>query len=227
MIGIYKITSPSGKIYIGQSVDIKTRFRKYKYLNCKRQTYLYNSFQKYKVENHIFEIIEECTLEQLNEREIYWGTYYNVLNKNGLNLRLGDANGKCSEETKQKIGKGNKNKIMSEEARNNISKALKGRKNTWSTSEKHGEKISKGLKEYYQNPENKEKISKGLKEYYKNNKHKPKPKLVSESTVKEIRTKYSTGNYSKSDLSREYNLSWGTIKNIVDSINSYKNVGNK
>jgi hypothetical protein len=91
----------------------------------------------------------------------------------------------------------------------------------------NGEKISKGLKEYYQNPENKEKISKGLKEYYKNNKHKPKPKLVSESTVKEIRTKYSTGNYSKSDLSREYNLSWGTIKNIVDSINSYKNVGNK
>jgi hypothetical protein len=47
-------------------------------------------------------------------------------------------------------------------------------------------------------------------------------KLVSESMVKEIKKKYSTGNYSKSDLSREYNVSWGTIKNIVDSINSYK-----
>jgi hypothetical protein len=47
-------------------------------------------------------------------------------------------------------------------------------------------------------------------------------KLVSELIVKEIREKYSIGTYSKSDLSREYNLSWGTIKNIVDSINSYK-----
>lgn len=48
-------------------------------------------------------------------------------------------------------------------------------------------------------------------------------KLVPEVTVKEIREKFSTRSYSKSDLSREYNLSWGTIKNIVDSINSYKN----
>ena len=207
MIGIYKITSPSGKIYIGQSVDIKTRFRKYKYLNCKRQTYLYNSFQKYGVENHTFEIIEECTLEQLNEREIYWGTYYNVLNKNGLNLRLGDANGKCSEETKQKIGKGNKNKIMSEEAKNNISKALKGRKITWDTPGPKGYKHSEESKEKMRKP----RVNKWERE-----------KLVSEPIVKEIREKYSTNTYSKSDLSREYNLSWGTIKNIVDSINSYK-----
>jgi group I intron endonuclease len=107
MIGIYKITSPSNKIYIGQSVNLKTRFRKYKYLNCKRQTHLYNSFVKYGVENHKFEIIEECSLEQLNEREIYWGNYFNVLDKNGLNLRLGDARGKCSEEMKLKIGQTN------------------------------------------------------------------------------------------------------------------------
>jgi group I intron endonuclease len=207
MIGIYKITSPSNKIYIGQSVNIETRFRKYKYLNCKRQTYLYNSFQKYGVENHKFEIIEECSLEQLNEREIYWGNYFNVLDKNGLNLRLGDARGKCSEEMKLKIGKGNKNKIMSEEARNNISKALKGRKITWETPGPKGYKHSEESKEKMRKP----RVNKWERE-----------KLVSESIVKEIREKYSTGNYSKSDLSREYNVSWGTIKNIVDSINSYK-----
>jgi group I intron endonuclease len=214
MIGIYKITSPSNKIYIGQSVNLKTRFRKYKYLNCKRQTHLYNSFVKYGVENHKFEIIEECSLEQLNEREIYWGNYFNVLDKNGLNLRLGDARGKCSEEMKQKIGKGNKNKIMSEEAKQKISKALKGRLVTWETP---------GPKGYKYTEEQKQKLSNGLKEYYKNNKDFPtKNKIVSELIVKEIREKYSTGNYSKSDLSREYNVSWGTIKNIVDSINSYK-----
>jgi len=207
MVGIYKITSPSNKIYIGQSVNLKTRFRKYKYLNCKRQTHLYNSFIKYGYENHVFEIIEECNLEQLNEKEIYWGLYYNVLGEMGLNCRLGDAKGKCSEETKQKIGQGNKNKIMSEEARNNISKALKGRQVTWNTPGPKGHNHSEESKQKMRKP----RVNKWERE-----------KLVSESMVKEIRKKYSTGNYSKSDLSREYNVSWGTIKNIVDSINSYK-----
>jgi group I intron endonuclease len=207
MIGIYKITSPSNKVYVGQSVDLKTRFRKYKYLNCKRQTHLYNSFVKYGYENHIFEIIEECSLDQLNEREIYWGLYYDVLGEMGLNCKLGDANGKCSEETKKKIGKGNKNKIMSEEARNNISKALKGRQVTWYTP---------GPKGYKHSEESKQKMRKPRTNKWE------REKLASEPVVKEIREKFSTGNYSKSDLSREYNLSWGTIKNIVDSINSYK-----
>jgi group I intron endonuclease len=207
MIGIYKITSPSNKIYIGQSINLKTRFRKYKYLNCKRQTHLYNSFVKYGYENHVFEIIEECSLEQLNEKEIYWGLHYNVLGDMGLNCRLGDAKGKCSEETKQKIGKGNKNKIMSEEARNNISKALKGRQVTWNTLGPKGHKHSEEAKQKMRKP----RVNKWERE-----------KLVSELIVKEIREKYSIGTYSKSDLSREYNLSWGTIKNIVDSINSYK-----
>ena len=30
MIGIYKLTSPSNKVYIGQSLNIKNRLSKYK-----------------------------------------------------------------------------------------------------------------------------------------------------------------------------------------------------
>jgi len=104
MIGIYKITSPINKIYIGQSTNIENRKYYYTSIKCNKQPKLYNSLQKYGWEQHKFEIIEECSLEQLNEREIYWGQYYDVLGENGLNLRLGDANGVCSEETKQKIG---------------------------------------------------------------------------------------------------------------------------
>lgn len=107
--GIYKIISPSEKIYIGQSIDIENRWEKwYKKTRCKTQTKLFNSLKKYGPENHIFEIIEECNINQLNEREIFWGVYYNVLGENGLNLKLGDANGLCSEETKQKISINNK-----------------------------------------------------------------------------------------------------------------------
>ena len=47
MIGIYKITSPSGKIYIGQSKDIEKRFKAYKNLKCKGQPYIYRSLLKY------------------------------------------------------------------------------------------------------------------------------------------------------------------------------------
>lgn len=110
IIGIYKITNPKGKIYIGQSTNLKKREDSYEKLRCDKQYKLYNSLQKYGWEQHIFEIIEECTLEQLNEREIYWGLHYKVLEKKGLNLRLGNANGLCSKETKNKISKANKGK---------------------------------------------------------------------------------------------------------------------
>jgi group I intron endonuclease len=130
IIGIYKITSPSGKIYIGQSINWKRRYLEYKRLQCKYQRKLYNSLLKHGVENHQFEIIEECNEEQLNEREIYWGEYYNVLGENGLVLKLGSAGGKRSEESKLKQGAATKGRKDSDEARINKSKAFKGRKFT-------------------------------------------------------------------------------------------------
>ena len=194
---IYKITNPKGKIYIGCTIDWKRRFSEYRRLSRVGQRKLYNSLKKYGYENHVFEIIEECDENMLHEKEIYYITYYNCINE-GLNIRLGNRNGSLTEETKQKI-----------------SESLKGRPVTWET---HG---SKG---YKYTEEQKQKLSNSLKEYYKNNKDFPtKSKIASPEMVKEIREKYSTGNHSKSDLSREYNVSWGTIKNIVDSINSYKN----
>jgi len=104
MVGIYKITSPTSKLYIGQSIDINRRFKEYKRLNCKQQPKIYNSLQKYGPENHKFEIIEECGLELLNEKELYWKIYYNSVNE-GLNCELYDNGiGPRSEEVKQKIG---------------------------------------------------------------------------------------------------------------------------
>ena len=87
MIGIYKITSPSGRIYIGQSKDIKRRFTCYKHGGGQGQIILINSFKKYGIKNHIFETIEECKIEELNIRERYYQDYYNVLN-GGLNCVL-------------------------------------------------------------------------------------------------------------------------------------------
>lgn len=113
MIGIYKITSNTKKIYIGQSVNIYERFRRYKLIqNCKTQHRLYNSLIKHGVENHKFEVIEECIIEQLNERERYWQDYYDAIGENGLNLKLTETNDKsgfCSEEVRSKLSTAKKN----------------------------------------------------------------------------------------------------------------------
>lgn len=126
MIGIYKITSPSNKIYVGQSINIEKRFKQYKRLDCKKQPKLYNSLLKYGWEKHIFEIIEECNENQLNEREIFWKQYYNTINE-GLNCELFDiGQGYRSEEVKNKISNSLKGKSKSQEHCLNLSKSKTG-----------------------------------------------------------------------------------------------------
>jgi len=109
MIGIYKITSPSNKVYVGQSRNIEYRWTQHKSLRYDSYGKLVNSLKKYGVENHVFEVIEECEFEDLNIRERYWQDYYNVLGENGLNSMLTETDEKprvVSKETKAKIAKG-------------------------------------------------------------------------------------------------------------------------
>jgi hypothetical protein len=105
MIGIYKITNPNGKIYIGQSVNVDKRLKEYKYVcNCKNQPKLYNSLKKYGFTKHIFEVIEECKIGELNTRERYWQEFYHVIGKEGLNCKLTetiDKSGRMSQEAIQ------------------------------------------------------------------------------------------------------------------------------
>jgi group I intron endonuclease len=155
MIGIYKITSPSGRIYIGQSIDLKRRIARYKSnLNAsKGQSKLNRSFIKYGIENHTFEIICLCHIDLLNKAERYYQDKYNSM-LNGLNLRLTKSNDKSgkmsnesvakmlvyknnmSEEHRFKIGLANKKngnyptmlgKKHSEETKNKIALSNKGK----------------------------------------------------------------------------------------------------
>lgn len=107
IVGIYKITSPIGKVYIGQSTDIKLRFRYYKGLRCKSQTRVYNSFLKHGVENHTFEILHQCEIFHLNSNERLYQDLYNSMDKYfGLNCKLTksrDKTGVMSEATKEKL----------------------------------------------------------------------------------------------------------------------------
>ncbi len=148
MIGIYKITSFSDKIYIGQSINIDKRFYDYrKLINCKSQIKLYHSFLKYGVDNHKFEIIEECSIELLNERERYWQDFYDCLDK-GLNCRLtntNDKSGKLSNETKLKLSKSCL-KLRKEGRGNPPPKPMPGNKNPMFNKRHSLETIQKMIK---------------------------------------------------------------------------------
>lgn len=73
---IYKITSPTGRLYVGKTTHLARRKNTYKYNIANNvgwvNSMIMNSLQKYGWEAHIFEIIEEIQDEKLNEREIFW-----------------------------------------------------------------------------------------------------------------------------------------------------------
>ena len=160
IVGIYKIVSPSNKIYVGQTKNYTSRIKLYNSLRCKGQSKLYASFLKYGVQNHTFSLIEECAEDVLNEMEIKYIKEYNCLDKElGLNLKEGGVFGTHSEETRKKISEKNKmfyqnggvsknlGKKLSEETKEKLRKANLGKKQSEETKQKKREiSLSLGLK---------------------------------------------------------------------------------
>ena len=79
--GIYKITNIKNNMcYIGQAKDIASRWNQH----CKRgvgadtptKNKIYPAMLEYGIENFTFEIIEDCELEKLGEREKFWQEYF-------------------------------------------------------------------------------------------------------------------------------------------------------
>ncbi len=107
------ITSPTGKIYIGQSIDIERRFQTYRGIYYpKSQRKLYASLNKYGPANHKFEILKECDKSDLNalEKE-YISIYKSFGTRHGMNLKSHSERGcTLSQETKNKISKSNTGK---------------------------------------------------------------------------------------------------------------------
>lgn len=92
--GIYKITCLlDNKIYIGQARDISDRWKTH--IKCglgidTPSNKLYTAMLKEGVENFSFEVIEECSVNDLNKKEKYWIDYYQS-NIYGYNMTAGGA----------------------------------------------------------------------------------------------------------------------------------------
>lgn len=186
--GIYKITNPKGKVYVGQSIDVERRLKKYQRGCDPVQSKLYNSFIKYGTANHTFEVLEYVEEQQLTLAEEHWMVFYNSI-KNGLNLKEAGSKGSVHEETKQKISTALRGREITPEWREKISKANKGLKRTQRAKAVMSSKREEYWRELYKEAYNKS---------------------------DEIKQKYSEGTSMKK-LSYLYNIGYDTLKKILSS----------
>ena len=85
---IYKIVSPTKRVYVGKTKNFERRVKDYRTNLGKGQPALYNSFKKHGFENHQIIIEEYFPESELNEMEIYYIKLFDSI-KNGLNVHIG------------------------------------------------------------------------------------------------------------------------------------------
>jgi len=104
---IYRIISPSGKCYIGQTTrSVSDRWDEHIYnaLNTDHEYAFYRAIRKYPLENFIVETLLECNDRDLNdfEMEMIWG--YGSVHPHGYNMNTGGGAGShLSESTKEAL----------------------------------------------------------------------------------------------------------------------------
>jgi len=99
--GIYCIThKETGKQYIGQSVDCFERFKQHT-TSKKGSGGIKGAIMLEGVCNFTFEILEECPLDKLNEREIFYIAEKSTLSPLGYNLTSGGGVGNIPKKKKR------------------------------------------------------------------------------------------------------------------------------
>jgi hypothetical protein len=141
--GVYCLTSPSGKRYVGIGISkngIERRWSRYKKLSScvKKQKLLYRALKKYGPENFKYEVVLETEDEDNAKRsEMYLIDVWNLQDpKFGYNLTAGGdgrLGAKLSEESKEKMS-------------NSAKESFKNGRQPSSTCFKKGHKISEAHK---------------------------------------------------------------------------------
>ena len=154
LAGIYKIINDTnGKVYIGQSLDVKSRIRQHRYQLNKgvhNNAYLLNSYNIHGAEYFSYEIIytiedhtmtKEQIIKILNDKEEYYIKKHDSFD-GGYNLTSGGENKVFSKASKKKMSESHKGYVPSAITRERISNRLKNR----TVSEEHRRKLSEANK---------------------------------------------------------------------------------
>lgn len=239
--GIYKITTKTNnKSYIGSSVNLYQRLQRHKrdLLNQKHcNIYLQRVFDKYGIDEFVYEILEQVDINTIYIREQYYINLYDTANHDiGYNLcpvagsRLGSRH---SSSTLEKLSKARQNYQHSDETKQKISDANKGK--TLTLEQK--QKLSLSLKQHYlENPNHflgkthTEDTLEKMREAKLGNKasdetklkmsinntgsSNPSAKLV-EADVLEIRLLHSSKSHTVQEIADLFGVKKGTVENIL------------
>lgn len=232
---IYKITSPTQKVYVGQSVDVAVRWADYRRHKAPKQAKLNASFRKHGVSAHGFEVL--CELPEgthqviVDRHEQLFMDLYREAGYELLNLRHAGSKGRHSAESLAKLsrskmgqGKGRApwNKglrgIYSEETITKI-KAARARQPKTQYSPEIIERMSAAATKRGISDLNRAGLNAGRRRDYLAGKFSwPGTKLTPDQ-VREIRQRYIPNQLGSAKLAREYGVSKGTIKAILSGRN--------
>ena len=139
--GIYLLrNNVNGKVYVGQSVDICKRWYFHR-LSANRgdKSPLYSAMRKYGINEFSVQVLEECEVTKLDEREAYWMDFYEARER-GYNLMPAGQNGRVMDDAMRKWFSENSKKWKpTEEIIEKIRASSTGRKHSDETKKKIGE----------------------------------------------------------------------------------------
>jgi group I intron endonuclease len=246
--GIYKITNMvNNKVYIGQSKNIYKRWDEHRHtlnINKHKNQHLQNAWNINGEDNFMFEILEICEFDLLdNIEKIYINTYHSMDRDYGYNKESGGNRGKTksiesclkigiarkdkysgenhplfgkprSEETKLKLKIANTGKIMTTETKNKISKGNKNKK--------HHDKQSLEEKEKNNLIRKMEREKNRIKRIYKQGEDHPSAKYTNDK-IKEIKEMLIFYSGNSNIVAEKLNINVNTIGDIKN-LNSWVNI---
>jgi len=149
-------------------------------------------------------VVEECSIELLNDRERYWQEFYNCIGKNGLNCRLTkttDKSGFFCDETKQKMSTVGKTHLAKIEK-------LKASRHDW-TGKKHSPETKEKMRlAAIGIPKTKEHIAK----LPQNQKGKFRAKDSEETKMKKLLSNPKTRKVNQMTLDGKFIKEWNGIE---------------
>lgn len=231
--GIYKIENiVNGKVYIGQSSWLKKRIGVH---ICRLRDgthdniHLQRSWNKYGEKSFRFDIVEKCSIDKLDEREIYWICFFDSYN-NGYNQTVGGGGNRgytYSDESKQKMRdhhadvSGENNPMYGKNIKDYMTEEDYKK---WRVAIAQNRPSTKGITK---RKESVIKQSQSLKEYYKTHQHpllgkKRSPEIVQrsvETRIKNGNIKYYGYSYSaKSVVCLNTGMIYDSLKRASEEV---------